>query len=293
MAIATAHGREEVIHQAQGAGIETVLIKPLSASILVDAIQQLLGGSAALPKQRANAGQQLLTTLASIRGARILLAEDNAINQQVASEILLDAGLQVDVAENGQLALAMVEAQDYDLVLMDMQMPVLDGLEASRLIRSLPRYAKLPIVAMTANVMQADRERCSAAGMNAFLAKPIEPEELFRTLLQWIAPRQPAHASRAETHALTGQSSQDVSEPFPERIKGLDLSAGLRRLLGKKQRYVSLLRNFCETKATTDLDIERALQAGRFEEAERLANTINGLSGQIGAEGLQQAAQAL
>ncbi|WPN44537.1 ATP-binding protein [Pseudomonas sp. P8_241] len=126
--------------------------------------------------------------MATISGARVLLVEDNALNQLLASELLSDAGLLVDIADNGQIAIDKVQAVAYDLVLMDMQMPILDGLGATRAIRALPGKANLPIVAMTANAMQADQERCIEAGMVDFVAKPIDPETLFRTLLRWIEP---------------------------------------------------------------------------------------------------------
>jgi two-component system, sensor histidine kinase and response regulator len=122
---------------------------------------------------------------ASPDGTRVLLVEDNEINQLVAQEILRDAGYIVEVAENGQIAVDMVRQRDWDLVLMDMQMPVMDGLEATRCIRNLPNRASLPIIAMTANAMQRDRDRCLAAGMNDFVTKPVDPEELFKVLMKW------------------------------------------------------------------------------------------------------------
>jgi len=127
-------------------------------------------------------------------GTRVLLVEDNEINQLVAQEILRDAGYVVEVAENGQVAVDMVREQDWDLVLMDMQMPVMDGLEATRCIRQLPNRPGLPIIAMTANAMQRDRERCLAAGMNDFVTKPVDPEELFKVLMKWAQRPQPIAA---------------------------------------------------------------------------------------------------
>jgi two-component system sensor histidine kinase/response regulator len=127
--------------------------------------------------------------LGSIRGARVLLVEDNDLNQEVALELLRDAGLIVDLAEDGQRALDKLATADYDIVLMDMQMPVMDGVTATVALRLDPRWQSLPVVAMTANAMQADRERCLAAGMNDHIAKPIEPEDLWKTLLKWIKPR--------------------------------------------------------------------------------------------------------
>jgi len=140
------------------------------------------------PGTAASAGvtHDVKSTLASIQGARVLLVEDNDINQIVASEILTDAGLVVDIAEDGRMAIDMVQAKPYDIVLMDVQMPVMGGLEATLEIRKLGRFETLPIVAMTANAMTQDRQRCLDAGMNDFVSKPIEPDELWRTLLHWV-----------------------------------------------------------------------------------------------------------
>jgi two-component system, sensor histidine kinase and response regulator len=121
-----------------------------------------------------------------------LLVDDNDLNQQVGADLLTDAGLVVDVADNGQMALDMLARTPYDAVLMDMQMPVMDGLTATRRLRENPAWAQLPVLAMTANAMAADRDRCLQAGMNGHIAKPIDPDELFATLLRWIAPRTPA-----------------------------------------------------------------------------------------------------
>ena len=231
LALATAHGRQEVMHQADAADISTVLIKPISASILFDALMRALGNPDDAGAMRVVKPDTSLEALSPIRGARILLAEDNAINQQVATEILIDAGFQVEVADNGKIAVGMVESGEYDLVLMDMQMPVMGGVEAAQLIRRQSKFSDLPIIAMTANVMQADRDRCFEAGMNAFVAKPIEPDELFRVLLKWIPARvSPVLPFGTITGAPEGPSATDY---FPVHIAGLDTTVGLRRMMGK------------------------------------------------------------
>jgi two-component system sensor histidine kinase/response regulator len=289
VALATAHGRQEVMHQADAADIDTVLIKPIGASILFDALMRALGNPDDAGAVRSIVKPDTsLEALAPIRGARILLAEDNAINQQVATEILIDGGFQVEVADNGKIAVSMIESGAYDIVLMDMQMPVMGGVDAAQLIRRQPQFANLPIIAMTANVMQADRDRCFEAGMNAFVAKPIEPDDLFRVLLKWIPAR-----VRADVSAIEPAEPDTATDHFPVHIAGIDTAAGLRRMMGKKQRYLSILRSFCETKDHADIEIRRAWESGDGEGAIRLAHTVKGLAGQIGAHSLQQTAQTL
>jgi len=185
----TAYGREEVIASAEAIGIKQVLIKPVSASLLFDCIVDLLDGTAVGPGPAFDESTDAFGQLAALGEVRVLLVEDNDLNQEVATALLREAGLRVDLAGNGQIAVAMAKANAYDLVLMDVQMPVMDGLTATRLIRAEAAFRDLPILAMTANAMAEDRERCLAAGMNDHVAKPIEPEDLWKVLLKWIPPR--------------------------------------------------------------------------------------------------------
>lgn len=226
--------------------------------------------------------------LATISGARVLLVEDNEINREVAVGLLTEAGLLVDIAENGQVAVERVCLAEYDLVLMDIQMPVMDGLTATAQIRKNRDWATLPIVAMTANAMQQDRAASLAAGMNDHIAKPIEPSILWSTLLKWIKPRHtPFFAVRADQMT----SSPDVE--LSDEICGIDLSLGLSRVLGKKSLYLSILRKFVAGHGDAAQKIRIALDAGDIESAERQAHTIKGVSGMIGAILLQSCAEDL
>ncbi|HET7447711.1 MAG TPA: response regulator, partial [Methyloceanibacter sp.] len=173
LVMVTAYGREDVLKQAEESGIESVLVKPVTSSTLFDTTLAVLQTSDSSPDIPPSA---VFLDVTRTRGARVLLVEDNEINQEVAVGQLEDAKVQVDLAENGEVAVRMVQDNQYDLVLMDMQMPVMDGIEATRVIRSDPRFGDLPIIAMTANAMAADRDRCLEAGMNDHIAKPIEPE---------------------------------------------------------------------------------------------------------------------
>jgi two-component system sensor histidine kinase/response regulator len=292
LVMVTAHGREEMFQQAGAVGIEDVLIKPVTPSLLFDTAMRLLGGTSNQPREAIGAPSLLLENLAAIRGARILLVEDNDLNQQVATELLADAGFLVEVAENGRLAVDQVQKTAYDLVLMDMQMPVLDGVEATREIRGLgggARFADLPIVAMTANAMQQDQERCFAAGMNDFLTKPIEPERLWAALLKWISPRQGALPAPTLAMPLVPATSAAL----PPEIPGLDMASGLRRVLGKQSLYLAMLRKFLAGQATTTSAIRSALDSDDWATAERLAHTTRGVAGNIGAAALQASAGAL
>jgi two-component system, sensor histidine kinase and response regulator len=226
-----------------------------------------------------------------------LLVEDNELNQEVAVELLQDAGFVVDVAGDGRQALDKLQQQPaghYDAVLMDMQMPVLDGLGATAEIRRLPQFGQLPIIAMTANAMQGDRERCLQAGMNDYVAKPIAPDELWRTLQRWI----PARASRnpavppgppqeAAPAALTSEDG------LPQGIASLDTALGLSRVAGKRGLYRNLLQKFVTLEQDALTRISTALDAGDAVTSERIAHTLKSTAGSIGASPLQAAAAEL
>ena len=283
----TAYGREEVIRGAEETGFEDVLIKPVSASVLFDGVVRILGGVVDGERTAGDVPTDTFEQLASIKGARILLVEDNDLNQEVATGLLCDAGFIVDLADNGQIALDKLRAADYDIVLMDMQMPVMDGIAATQEIRKEKRFKSLPIVAMTANAMQGDRDRCMAAGMNDHVAKPIEPEELWKALLKWIKPKHLiATVSKTKSHM-----TQNIAMPFD--IKGLDMVNGLRRVLGKMPLYILMLRKFVAGQKSAVAEINKALADNDWVTAERLAHTLKGVSGNIGATGLQQLAEKI
>ncbi|MFA5181544.1 MAG: response regulator [Syntrophales bacterium] len=192
MIMVTAYGREEVFKEAPLAGLEEVLIKPVSSSTMFDTIMQLLGGERDKSEDRGHEEMPPVEELSALKGAAVLLVEDNEFNQQIASELLTSMGFVVDIAEDGRKSLEMITSRSYDVVLMDMQMPVMDGVTATMEIRKQETFRDLPIIAMTANVMEADVKRCADAGMNDHVGKPIDPDELFDKLVKWIKPRQAA-----------------------------------------------------------------------------------------------------
>jgi two-component system sensor histidine kinase/response regulator len=284
LVMVTAYGREEIIKGAEEAGVEDVLIKPVSASVLFDSVVSVLNGTPSERRVMGDAPSLLAENLATIKGARILLVEDNELNQEVATELLRDAGLIVDVAGNGEIAVQKVKEAAYDIVLMDMQMPVMDGITATREIRKLPQFAALPIVAMTANAMEGDRQRCLEAGMNDHIAKPVEPDDLWKALLKWIKPR------HAVGKTLPAANLPMTDSEIPADIAGLDTERGLRRMLGKKPLYLSILRKFVSSQKNAAAEIHAAFESGDLDTAERLAHTTKGVAGNIGATQVQELA---
>ena len=288
--LVTAYGREEVFHQAEEAGIRDVLIKPLNASMLFDSAMRVLHGNGKDLGMTAAAPSSAFENLAAIAGARILLVEDNEINQDVALQLLRHARFNVDLAENGRVALERLQAHDYALVLMDMQMPVMDGIEATRALRRVPGLARLPVVAMTANVQPADRQRCLDAGMSDFLGKPIEPDLLWQSLLKWIPALHVIAPSLATTVA------PDAVAPAPTfdlGVPGIDSGPALRRMLGSTELYFATLRKFCKLQANMSEAVRMALDADDWETAQRQVHTLKGVAGSVGATILTTAAAAL
>ena len=224
-------------------------------------------------------------TRSKIGGARILLVEDNGINQQVAEEILRRVGLVVDIANNGLEALRMLDEASYDAVLMDLRMPEMDGFTATSKLRSEARFQKLPIIAMTAHTLDKERKRCFDVGMNAHLGKPIQPEKLYAILVQWIGPIQ--HPSvDGEIIAVA-----DIT-PIPE-IPGINQKEGLQRVSNNRKLYRKLLTRFYEENHDAGDKLNKALMDGDLEQGVNLAHNIKGIAGNLGAYTLHQASSAL
>ena len=286
LVMVTAYGREEVMKQAEEIGFENVLIKPVTSSILFDTAVVALG---------ADSGKlESVPALPSfdidhMRGTRILLVEDNDINQEVAIGQLEDAEAFVDLAENGAIALQMIQGNDYDAVLMDMQMPVMDGIEATRVIRTNPRHEKLPIIAMTANAMESDRILCLEAGMNDHIAKPIDPDQLFGVLLRWIR-RSDGHGAAARDRPAPSPARKSEDSDTRLAVPGIDVDAGLRRTGGNRKRYETLLRKFGEQQSGTGAALVAALAKGDMATAERTAHSLKGAAATLGAKALAEAA---
>ncbi|CAK0743302.1 two-component system, sensor histidine kinase and response regulator [Gammaproteobacteria bacterium] len=282
--IITSYGNEDVFTQADKIGIKEVLVKPVHLSALIDATVRIFSNLSQSKSEVIVTAQssQLLKELETRKGARILLVEDDEFNQEIAITLLAEAGFVVDSAVNGAIAVQKVQQADYDLVLMDMQMPVMDGVTAAMEIRcQLPPFTHLPIVAMTANVMQQEKDQCNAAGMVDHISKPIELDELWRVLLRWIKPL-------STTPSETVSETKATPTTTIPKISGLDIRAGLRRVMNNRPLYLSMLRMFFETQKSIPDLIVTALDTGNWEEAERMTHTLKGVSGSIGAHKLQK-----
>jgi polar amino acid transport system substrate-binding protein len=226
--------------------------------------------------------------LSQVRGARVLLVEDNDINQELAVELLGNAGLEVRVAGNGAEALEHLGSEKFDVVLMDVQMPVMDGYTATRAIRSQSRFNELPVIAMTAGAMAGDREKCLQAGMNDHITKPIDVAKMFSTISRWVTIDQPAGADTGLKEVRTGTGD----EPLPE-LAGIDTRAGLARAQGNRMLYRKLLGKFREGQGRFVEEFREAALLGDSEAATRLAHTLKGVAGNVGATDVQAAAAAL
>ena len=298
--LVTAFGREEVREEAERLQLDGFLVKPVTKSMIVDTLVNVFAGnddSSHVASEDQHA--------AILRGAKILLAEDNDINQQIAVELLDGAGASVTVANNGREAVDMLtngpQPPPFNLVLMDLQMPVMDGYQATAKLRSDERFKDLPIIAMTAHATMEEKQRCLAAGMNDHISKPIDPANLFETVGKFYQPS--AGTSRCDVPAREAAGGM-VAPPDTTRtaqravptsldlahVEGLDAQNGLARVGGNQKLYLKLLRQFVVQQADAAKQIAGHLEAGDHVIAERIAHTVKGVAGNLGAKDLQSAA---
>jgi PAS domain S-box-containing protein len=291
----TAFSRPEVIAGADSLGVDAFLVKPIEPSMLFNAIAALFGRPGAFEPTSAERLTGAPAAAPDLRGARVLLAEDNETNQQVAIELLAETGAVVDVVGNGRLAADAVLANPdaYRLVLMDVQMPVMDGVAATRLIRQHIPDHRLPIVALTAHAMAAERQRCAAAGMNDHITKPIAPEEFFATLARWIKPGEPTPPAPEGVVPPAPPVPPVSMDQLPATLPPFDLAAALRRVNGKKPLLLKLLRNFGSKYADTVPQLRLMIASDRVGDAERLVHTLKGIAGTLEVVTVMTAAQAI
>jgi two-component system sensor histidine kinase/response regulator len=282
----SAYADKEEEARCREVGINAFLSKPITQSSLYDAIAEARG------LRRVSPVKQPTPDLApQFAGTRVLLAEDNETNQFVALELLGRLGIELEIATSGAEALEMVRAKPYAAVLMDIQMPEMDGLEATRQIRQDPALQRMPIIAMTANAMKADVDRALAAGMNDFLSKPIEQSALVASLRRWLPPV--TIDKPAET------TTRSILEPVPDGpaalpvLEGIDLAGTIRRLGIPFDRLRPVLLRFSTDQRKTVEDLRAAVEAGNSQEARRQAHALAGAAGNLGADRLREAAQSL
>jgi PAS domain S-box-containing protein len=285
----TAFGRDEVREEADKLRLDGFLVKPVTKSMLLDALVSAFADA----DDQATAVASATAEGISLAGLRVLLVEDNDINQQIATELLEGVGAKVDVASNGREAVDTLMGgpipPPYDVILMDLQMPVMDGHQATSKIRSDPRFTALPIYAMTAHATLEERNFCLANGMNGHIAKPLDPALLFDTLSK--IPRRTPEVVTPDTGAAPEVA--EAASPDPPRVDGLDSADGLRRVGGNTRLYVKLLRQFASQQADAVGEIRAALATNDAESAIRLAHTLRGVAGTLGTRDVQDAAAAV
>ena len=293
----SAMSREDMQVEVDAFGLDGFLEKPVSRLLLFDTIMGIFGKEppkplyhrGADPKQGDSNEERVCRTLA---GSHLLLVEDHPINQEVAREILQGVGFIVEIANNGKEALRWLERQTFDGVLMDLQMPEMDGYEATRRIRANPTYTHLPIIAMTAHAIAEERQKCFDVGMNEHISKPIEVDVLFASLLKWLPAREPSDV-RMLTMPVAPIVSHD-EEALPDKLDGIHVETGLSRVRGNQKLYRQLLIDFKRDYSDTAQKVRQAVeQHSDSEGAARIAHTVKGLAGNIAATELFDAARVL
>ncbi len=285
--IISTSGHEKEMQRARDAGVESFLIKPVKQSALFDTAMELFGFQSSIARE-ATSG---LVSPREMAGLNVLLVEDNPINQAVAVEILKTAGIVPDKAGNGREAVEMVREKKYDLVLMDVQMPIMDGLQATRAIRGELKMADLPIVAMTAHAMHGDREKCIDAGMNDYVPKPIDRKELFAALRKNIKSR--GNVWENSKSPMAPEKKSDSPPPILPVLPGLAVAEGLERLGLTMETYIAIARQYCKAYGNFCADFRSLIQRSDFENAKLQAHSLKGAANNIAATELGTAAGSL
>jgi len=282
----TLHDKEEVQKQTKDLHNISFITKPIIEEGLLNSMIHAMGIKTQTLDIENIFQKDLHESLRALSGANILLVEDNDINRELAFDLLSSNGMHVTLAHNGQEAVEKVQQDRYDGVLMDCQMPIMDGDEATRIIRSDQRFAKLPILAMTANAMKGDKESVLRAGMNDHIPKPIDPAHLFSTMAKWIKPQHPIPIKAPP------KENKQHNKALPT-LDGINTLKGLKSVMGSIPKYKELLIKFRTREKTFTQEFQIALKAQNYEHMTRLSHTLKGLSGTIGAMELYRCAYEL
>ncbi|MBF0382753.1 MAG: response regulator [Magnetococcales bacterium] len=279
----TAHGREKAVQQSSNIGVNALLTKPVNRSMLFDTIMDLFGhqvkGSILAQDNRVD-----FSAIENLGGREVLVVEDNEINQEVAAKILEDADIVVTLADNGIHAMEILKTREFDAVLMDIHMPLMDGYETTLAIRNKPQFDKMPIIALTANALKEEKDRCQEVGMNDYVSKPIDVNLLYKALARWITSPAPPSSSFSVTGV--SNSNNDAGEDgfiFPENLQGIDIAEGLKRLGNSKKLLRSLLFKFKKNHNDCLLELGDLLESDNLIEIKKLTHTIKGVSANLGA----------
>jgi len=292
LVMVTAHQHADLVRQAREIGIQGFLVKPVTPSVLLDTLPEALGATRNPIPDSGRAAVTAPDCAATLCGIRLLLVEDNEFNRELALDILSKAGIVVQTAAHGAEAIAALATQSFDGVLMDCQMPIMDGYEATRRIRADPRFAQLPIIAMTANALSGDRARCLEAGMNDHVSKPIDVAGLFATLARWITPGARPGLAAPPSLASLDQASLP-SLPAPGGPGPLDTAAGLRHTQNNPTLYLRLLHQFITCYSGFAAEFTAARGDADPGAATRMAHNLKSIAGTLGAARLQTLAAAL
>ena len=293
----TAFGKETEMGFAEQVGVSGFLTKPINQSQLFNEILYVFGTKGIKSaRQRKHLETKASVYKKRLRGIKILVAEDNITNQEIALAMLEGAGIAVDIANNGQEAVDAVRKFDYDVVLMDIQMPEKDGYEATRMIRKDPEFSSLPIIAMTAHAMKGDENKCIEAGMNDYVSKPVNQDKLFKAL--WRAMKgkvKPGCEKKMEIGKKPVKEAKPVSKKkgLPERLPGINIKKALDRLGLDEETYERILTGFLKNNQHTISKIKNAFNDNDMETLLQLAHSLKGGSANISAEKLNKAAYSL
>ena len=300
----TAYSSDEVLHRASPGLLDACLPKPVQPAELIETLVELFGGASQgsdLPAPRFDDAEPW-----ALRGVQVLLVEDNPINQQIAQELLEIVGVKVTRVGNGLEALAWLQAHTppamasseilplpCDVVLLDLNMPEMDGWDCARHIRADDRWQQLPLIAMTAHAMQQEKDRCLALGMQDHISKPIDPDLLYGRLQHWCGRRRCGDSSPGGDRVPTGQEPSHDPAPHLLRLDGFDTAAALKRVAGNQRLYRRLLVSLVQTQGDAGERLEEYLVRRDLPAAESLVHTVKGVAANLGAVALADAASCL